>query len=198
MKIISLVAISLMSVGLMGCGNHGEYVKAVSDQNLKIHEMNLQHQTNKERENFLHEEKMSTLMSNAMLSAGATPDKMDDVLVPLLFASMEDKKVMADALSKNDNIIPFQKIEAPETFSEAIKNSTGLILGGAGVALGIVQSNNMADIAIAGISRSGTSTTYNTSGENHTVGSYNEANSGTQFSDVSLGESSDFGYNPPE
>jgi len=103
-----------------------------------------------------HQLRMTELMGQMAKAASASPDKTDDMMVPLLFMIMEDKFQMAEI--NRQNSAPAQQnfvMKAPETTGEIIRSSTGLILGLGGLGLGIIQSNNMTDIATAGINAAG-------------------------------------------
>lgn len=173
--VVGLVAGSL-TIG--GCaGNYEKYAQAVKEQNLTLQLRLEQREREKEYLRHQHQEKILAMATKAMAAAARTPDKNDDVLVPLLFSVLEDKWEIAENVASSNSRIPrMQAIQPPEQFGDIIHKSTGLILGAGGIALGIVQSNNTRDIAEAGLKAAGT----NVSGNNNSVAVDNSTNmSGT-------------------
>jgi hypothetical protein len=153
--------------------------------------MNLRHDKKQEIEQQLHEERMALLIQQSMVAAAKTPEKTDDVLIPIIIMGLEDKRIMAHALTaSNKKAISFQPIKAPETVGDAIQKSTGLLLGIGAIVNSALQSKHLADVAEAGISSAGTSSTvtgngnaitndsYKTGSQNNINGSTNEPTGG--------------------
>jgi hypothetical protein len=166
-KIISIILISSFSFMTIGCGQK-EYYSAVKSQNETITQLNLIEQQKEREADLIHEQRMAEIMKNSMIAAAKTPDMTDDVLIPVLFMNMENQRTMAKALvAQNKRPIQLQPIKAPDSFGDNVKKSAGLILGVGGLILGITQSNNMKDIAVAGMNAAGTK--IDVSGNNNDV-----------------------------
>jgi len=186
----ALIILSCFTLlGISACGQK-EYFEAVKEQNVTIQSMNMANEARREREEQRHQERMLTLMQTSMQAAASTKDKTDDVLVPLLIMSMEDKRIMAKALTAgNEKPMQLQTIKAPDSFGDGVRKSTGALLGIGGIIMGITQSNNMADIAAAGMNAAGvhnsitgdsntiTSDSYKTASQNK-MGDSNTVSSG--------------------
>lgn len=171
---------------LMGCSGkeYAQYAQAVKEQNITRQLRMETERRVREDAQRQHEIKMATLTGKLMTAAAKTDSKNDDLMVPMMVMLLEDKwsttKTIAAMNQKPDELAT---IKPPETTGELIQKSTGLLLGLGGVWLGITQSNNLADVATAGIAGAGTHNTVSgknntlTSGS-HNTDSYNEA-SGT-------------------
>ena len=167
-KIIKFTSMLMASsIMLMGCGQK-EYYNAIRTQNETIVRINAQREAEREKEERLHEEKMSMIMQSAMNAAAKTPDVTDDVLLPVLFMNMENQRTLAKVLTADKNkSLQLQKIKAPDSFGDNVRKSTGMILGIGGIILGVTQSHNMKDVAIAGINGAGNK--MNVTGDNNSV-----------------------------
>lgn len=113
-----------------------------------------------------HEEKMLKLSGDILLAVGKTENKVDDVLGPLMIAVLEEKyqttRMITQLTKKKSQPVP---IKAPETFGEKARALTPLILGMTGLAVNWRMSENMADVAVAGINGAG----HVVSGSNSTI-----------------------------
>jgi hypothetical protein len=179
--LITLMCFSML--GLTACGQK-EYFEAVKEQNITIQSMNLADRAARAKEEERHEERMLLLMQNSMRAAASTKDKTDDILVPLLIMSMEDKRVMAKALTANsEKPMQFQHIKAPDSFGDGVQKSTAALLGIGGIILGITQSNNLADIATAGLNAAGTHNIVSGEGNTVTNDSYKAGSQNTTTGD---------------
>lgn len=147
-KVITGLVILVM---VSGCAQDA-YYKAITDQNIAISEVNAKAIAKQEEADRIHEDRMARLMTASMVAATQTPDKSDDVLIPLMYAQIEDKRVMSKALTANSRQPNVQQIAPPETLGDFIQKSTGLALGIGGVALGVVSSNNNRDILVGAMS----------------------------------------------
>jgi hypothetical protein len=173
----------ILSIVLAGWG-HKEYFSAVKAQNETIHHMNLQREHEKYIEEQHHEEYMVKILQTSLNAAAQTPDKMDDVLIPVLLMNMENQRTMAKALmAGKERQIAFQPIKAPETFGEAVKNSTGAILGIGGIIVGLTQSNNLKDVAVAGMNAAGTHNIVSGDGNSVINDSYKSGSQNTMTGD---------------
>jgi hypothetical protein len=142
--------------------------------------MNTAKEEKERQEEDRHEARMLLLIQQSMTAAANTPEKTDDVLVPIIIMSIEDKRIMAHALTANSRqAIQFQKIKAPETFGEAVQKSTGAILGIGAIVNSAIQSNNLADVATAGITSAGTTNTISGDGNSITNDSYKSGSQNT-------------------
>ena len=155
-KVIKPIAIAVICVFVLaGCGQK-EYYSAIKEQNQYIAEMSRAAEDNKRIDENAHQETMIVLLQQAMTSASKTPSVVDDVLVPMLVMNMESQRTMAKALTAGkERPMQLQQIKAPDSVGDTIRKSTGLILGAGGLILGIAQSNNMKDIAVAGMNAAG-------------------------------------------
>jgi hypothetical protein len=180
---ISCLLGSIVILLLSGCGQK-EYYDAVKAQNITINSMNIEKHKSEQLAEARHEERMLVLIKSSMTAAAGTPEKTDDVLVPLLIMSIEDKRVMAHALTANSNKqMQLHIIKAPETFGEAVQKSTSAILGVGAIVSGIIQSNNLTDVATAGISSAGTTNTISGEGNSITNDSYKTGSQNTVTGD---------------
>jgi len=203
-KTLIYTVISVISVILLiGCGQK-EYYTAIEKQNTLIYQMNLQREREKVLEEQRHEEHMARLFQTSLSAAAQTKDKTDDVLIPILLMNMENQRTMAKALAAGkEKQIALQSIKAPETFGEAVKNSTGAILGIGAIWAGIAQSNNLTDVAIAGMAGAGVHNTisghdnkvindsYKSGSQNNTNGNNNSITGGTIDSSCPTGDCSE-------
>jgi len=175
-------------VGLFfsGCAGQKEYYSAIKSQNETIQKLNAANAAKEAEADRKHEEQMTLLLTNSMVAAAATPDKTDDVLIPLLIMSFEDKRVMAKALSNNNDVYKFQVIEAPESAGDFVRKSSSALLGVGAIVSGIIQSNNTKDIAVEGLKASGSSV----SGDNNSVyiDSYKSGSQNTTSGSISAGD----------
>jgi hypothetical protein len=177
-KIISIAVITSFSFMTIGCGQK-EYYSAIKSQNETITQLNLIEQQKEREADLIHEQRMAEIMKNSMIAAANTPDMTDDVLVPILFMNMENQRTMAKALvAQNKRPIQLQPIKAPDSFGDNVKKSAGLILGVGGLILGIAQSNNMKDIAVAGMNATGTKIDVSGNDNAITTDSYKLQNNG--------------------
>jgi hypothetical protein len=188
-KIISIALIASFSFMTVGCGQK-EYYTAIQSQNETITHLNLIEQQKEREADMIHEQRMAEIMNRSMIAAAKTPDMTDDILVPVLFMNMENQRTMAKVLmSQNRRSIQLQPIKAPDSFGDNVKKSAGLLLGVGGLILGITQSNNMKDIAEAGINASGTR--IDASGNNNSITSdsfklQNEGNGSMTSGDANI------------
>lgn len=186
---------------LMGCADQSKYYDAVKAQNTTIQSLRTQAMQEKRDADIRHEERMTQLIKDAMTAAASTEDKTDDVLVPMLIMNMEDKRIMAEALTAGKNNMPsLQPIKAPETAGEFIRNSTGALLGVGAIVTGIIQSNNMKDIAVAGMNAAGTRIDVSGDGnaitnDSYKTGSQNSINGDSNYL---YGDKIGFGLDNPE
>jgi len=175
--IICLVTCCFILTILNACG-YKEYAGAVKEQNLAMQQRRLIHQADQEAKRRAHKEKMLMLAVNAMKAAQATADKSDDVMVPMLVMTLENSWIMSEAINSM-NYKPEQTlaIQAPDSFGDGVRKSTAAILGVGGIILGIQNSDNMAEIAVAGIHGAGTNITGNSntfsSGSGDSLGTVN-------------------------
>ena len=166
-KVFAILIVLSLCTSLVGCAGkeYTSYANAVKEQNVTLQLMADKESAKREAAQLKHEEKMLLLTSNALQAVAATPDKTDDVITPLMLMVLEDKwlttRALADATTPK---VTLGKIEAPETVGESVQKMGGTLLGLAGVALGITQSNNAKDIAVAGINGAGT---HNTATDSH-------------------------------
>jgi hypothetical protein len=200
-KFLKVVApMIILSVVLTGCGQK-EYYSAVKAQNETIHHMNLQREHEKYLEEQHHEEYMVKILQTSLNAASQTPDKMDDVLIPILLMNMENQRTMARALmAGKEQQMALQPIKAPETFGEAVKNSTGAILGIGAIWAGIAQSNNLTDVALGGMAAAGThnivsghdnkiiNDSYKSGSQNTTTGNNNAITAGSVTNSCDKGD----------
>jgi len=198
-----LVSVAIMSLLLAGCGQK-EYYTAMEKQNTLIYQMNLQHEHEKMLDEQRHEEHMARLFQTSLSAAAQTKDKTDDVLIPILLMNMENQRTMAKALAAGkERQMALQPIKAPETFGEAVKNSTGAILGIGAIWAGIAQSNNLTDVAIAGMAGAGVHNTisghdnkvvndsYKSASQNTTTGNNNTMTGGNIDASCPTGDCSE-------
>jgi hypothetical protein len=194
--IIGLCIASLFLIG--GCGQK-EYYSAMQAQNVTIQKLNnRQIEIETARDN-KHEEHMLLLINNSMNACAKTPDKTDDVLVPMLIMNMENQWMLGKVLaSKNGtHTMQLQTIKAPETFGEAVKNSTGAILGIGAIWAGIHQSDNLADVAVAGMASAGVHNTVNGHNNALTSDSYKSASQNTTTGNNNSTTAGDMAINSP-
>ena len=153
-----LVILFSIPIFLLGCTkDYGHYAQAVKEQNLTTQLKIEQRSRDKEYRRDLHQEKIVSLIGSATRAASATPGKEDDLMLPLIFMILEDKWAVAEIMaSSNEKAIPMQVIEAPDSIGDTIQKSTGMLLGVGAIALGVIQSNNMKDISVAGLNAAGT------------------------------------------
>lgn len=167
MKIYKNISVLILTVfSFTGCtADYGQYAQAVKEQNMTLQLKIEQRAREKERSRQIHEEKMAKIAGELVKSAAKTNTPNDDMMVPLMLMIMEDKYQMAEVnASKNANNIQLQTIAKPDSIGDTIQKSTGLALGIAGIGLGMMQSNNMKDIAVAGIAGAGVHNTLSGSG----------------------------------
>jgi hypothetical protein len=127
---------------------------------------------------------MVKILQTSLNAAAQTPDKMDDVLIPVLLMNMENQRTMAKALmAGKERQVALQPIKAPETFGEAVKNSTGAILGIGGIIVGLTQSNNLKDVAVAGMNAAGTHNIVSGEGNSIVNDSYKSGSQNTMTGD---------------
>lgn len=135
-----------------------------------------------------HELKMTQLTANLMTAAAQTPEKSDDVIAPMMVMVLEDKWNMAKSVADSKPQPAMAQIQAPTTIGDEIKKAGSTLIGLGGIYLGIKQSDNMADVAKAGIAGAGTHNTASdgsaintgdesTAGANKPADSYNTDNS---------------------
>lgn len=161
----SLISVLLLFT-LIGCADRDEYYKAHQqrESSRQLYQEKAERQRAYEREQLelkrmAHRERMSVLSAQALAAAAATENKIDDVLVPYHLASLEDKWAIADLLAETRTSAPveikYDHIEAPEKPSEYARIGANLLLGGGALYLGIQSSNNLKDVAVAGINSAG-------------------------------------------
>jgi hypothetical protein len=173
---IGVFLLILFSFAMGGCAggeSYKAYANAIKEQEVTRQLMIAQQRNQSEDRQRKHELKMTELMGTMAQAASASPDKTDDMMVPLLFMIMEDKFQMAEITRQSSQ--PLNQpivMKAPETTGEMIRSSTGLVLGLGGIALGIMNSQNMADIAEAGLAAAGNTNTVNGDGNTLTSDSY--------------------------
>ena len=175
-KTISIL-LCITVLGLGGCATgYKDYARAVKEQNMTIQLQNEKMEREKIRREELmenrrmeHREKMAKLLEHTITATAKTKDRTDDVIAPLLIATLEDKWAMADMIAeskkKESKPMAMHKIEAPEKTSDIIKASTAPVLGALGIYAGIRNTDALADVAVAGISNAGVHNTV--SGENN-------------------------------
>lgn len=142
---------------LASCGRDA-YYQAVKEQNittqLRIKQDRLEEEDRRDR----HEERMVSMLGTLTKATSKTDTPTDDLMATVLFMSIQDKHEMTElarTLTRKD--YSPQPIEAPETAGEFVQKTGGTILGVGALALGIVQSNNITDIAKTGIKNAGVS-----------------------------------------
>ena len=152
-KIISIfVSCLVIPILLIGCAYQGAYYSAIKEQNLRIAKIQAEQKKERDKEQYLHEEKMAKLYQSSMVAASKTKEITDDVLIPILFANLETQRTLSKALSSgNEQSINIQKIEKPDSFGDQVQKSASVILGVGSIGLGIVQSHAMRDISVAGL-----------------------------------------------
>lgn len=156
MMLLRYTSIIILSLFLAGCGRDA-YYQAIKEQNITTQLRMENERLIREDKKLRHEKDMVALIEKLSVATGKTENTNDDLLASVMLMMTQDKNNMADLaynLTKKDT--PLQVIEAPDSFGDTIQKSTGLLVGGAAIALGIVQSNNMAEIATAGINSAGT------------------------------------------
>ncbi len=163
-KLVLTAVALLLCMSFTGCTiGYGDYAQAVKEQNITLQLMAEKETTKREEAQRKHEEKMLTLTGNVMQAVAKTPDTSDDVIAPIMVMVLEDKwqttKTLGDATKPT---VALNKIEAPESVGDSVRKMGSTILGIGGIALGIVQSNNLADVAKTGINGAGVHDSYNT------------------------------------
>ena len=192
MNVKSILIVSLciaLALPLVGCSkDYSQYAQAVKEQNITQQLRIETEQREREYTQQKHEAKMLALAGNLINAAAATDSKNDDMMVPLIIMMMEDKWAMAQANANANTASPqLVAIEAPETTGEVLRSSTGLVLGLGGLALGIIQSNNLTEVATAGMAAAGTHNVV--SGENNTLKvSTTDSNNRASGADSSIGD----------
>lgn len=144
----------LLAVALLtGCGQK-EYYAAVQAQNDRILKQHNDREERLAREETAKNERLMQADRAAIEAVGRTPDKTDDVLVPLMIAQRE---TISTIVAANKPVVqpPVLQIQPPETAGDFVQKSTGLVLGAGGMVVGAIQSNNMKDVAVAGIAGAG-------------------------------------------
>ena len=157
MLIKKIILILLLVFVLTSCSNK-EYYQAIKEQNITIQLKAENERLVREDKQRQHQKEMISLIEMLSISTGNTANTNDDFMAAMLLLMVQDKNSMADLaynLTKKD--IQLQQIKAPDSIGDTIQKSTGLLLGVAGISLGIVQSNNMKDIATSGINAAGMS-----------------------------------------
>lgn len=150
---------------LVACGQK-EYYQAVKEQNITL-QLRMENERATRTDRSMRQDRETlVLIEKLSVATGKTATPHDDFMAAMMLMMVQDKSNMADLaynLTKKD--MQLQKIEAPDSAGDIIQKSTGLILGAAGLTLGIMQSNNSRDIALAGIAGAGVHNTV--SGENN-------------------------------
>jgi hypothetical protein len=93
--------------------------------------------------------------------------------------------------------VALQPIKAPETFGEAVRNSTGAILGIGGIIVGLTQSNNLKDVAVAGMNAAGTHNIVSGEGNSIVNDSYKSASQNSMTGDGNSVSAGDMNANSP-
>ena len=159
-KVVLTGIVLILCLSLTACGDYGKYAQAMKEQNIALQVQADREDAKREAAQRKHEEKMLTLTNSALQAAALTPEKTDDVITPLTIMVLEDKWQTSRMLEQSKRQAPaVAKIEAPETLGDSVKKMGGTILGVGGIILGITQSNNLADVAKAGINNAGTHNT---------------------------------------
>lgn len=161
------ILLALVLPFLVGCGQK-EYYQAVKEQNITM-QLRMENERATRADRSMRQDRETiVLIEKLALSTGKTKTPHDDFMAAMMLMMVQDKSNMSDLaynLTKKD--MQLQTIQAPDTVGDIIQKSTGLVLGGAGLTLGIMQSNNMKDIAVAGMNAAGTHN--NVSGTNNTL-----------------------------
>jgi hypothetical protein len=150
----------LLTISTVGCADYGQYAQAKKEEAIAAQLLASREEAKEALEQREHEAKMITLTNNLMTAVAGTTDKTDDVLAPLMVMMLEDKwsqtKTMSTLLKPKPQV---SEIKAPESAGEFLQKATNLVLGAGGIYLGVRQSDNMKDVATAGINGAGTHTT---------------------------------------
>jgi hypothetical protein len=149
-----------LCLSLSGCLANEKYYDAVTQQNLTTQLVSAKEEKKSEIRRHDHQEKMATILATALSAASKSSDKTDDVLVPIVFMTLEDKWSVSEMLADSRKApTQLQKIEAPEKTSDIIKATGSTLLGLGGIYLGVKQADGMVDIAEAGIKAAGVTIT---------------------------------------
>jgi hypothetical protein len=142
----------VLLIGLGGCSNYSEYTKAlerVSYNNLMAANAHLrwlyeqEKKTSKEEKEYKRD--MLQMYSNSMVAASSTPEKTDDVLVPVVFSLMAfTDKIAKPQTGVSIQAPPTQKVDIvpPETPGQFAQRAGSTILGLAGITVQVVDSHN--------------------------------------------------------
>ena len=184
MKYLTLL---ILPVLLVGCGDYGQYAQAVKEQNITMQIRAEASARAKEERRAVHQEKMMRYAANALSAAASSPDKADDVTVPLILMVLEDKWAVVETMAAaNEQPAALQAIEAPETAGEFVQKSGSVILGVTGTVATAYTSSKNTDAWAAAAANAGTA--YYISGEHNTV-THDSNKSGSQNNVVSSGDS---------
>lgn len=185
-----IIAVLLAIPLLSACADRDSYYQAVKEQNITMQLRMEQEQLAKEDRQNRHEIKMTKLITDMSVATGKTDNPQDDLMASMLVIMTNDKNQMAEMVyALNEDNFTLQTIEAPETAGEFVQKSASTVLGIGALTLGIVQSNNTADIAKTGLEASGV----NVSGN----GQYNNASNGSAIvKDTTVTSESGLNLNP--
>lgn len=159
-KVVLAGIVLILCFSLTACGDYGKYAQAMKEQNIALQVQADKEEAKREAEQRKHEEKMLTLTNSALQAAALTPEKTDDVITPLTIMVLEDKWQTSRMLEQSrKRPAPVAQIQAPTTVGDEIRKAGSTFLGLGGIYLGVRQSDNMADVAKAGIASAGTHNT---------------------------------------
>lgn len=189
-KVVLTGIVLILCLSLTACGDYGKYAQAVKEQNIALQVQADKEDAKREAAQRKHEEKMLTLTNSALQAAALTPEKTDDVTTPLMIMVLEDKwqtsRMLADSKKRPAAVA---QIQAPTTIGDEIKKAGSTLLGLGGIYLGVRQSDNMADVAKAGIAGAGT---HNTATDGSSI------NTATDGSAINSGEGTATGNKPAD
>lgn len=176
MKWLWIVPAVLVMSCMVSCANRDGYYNSVKEQNmlLQLKADQTQRQRDQDRVDIkiarlAYQDRMSVLVSQMAIAVANTPNKVDDVVVPLMFSLMLDKFQIANMLAES-NQEPIQQtqlhaIEAPEKTGDIIAKSAGVILGVVGLGVNVWNNDIHAKTLQTAFNAAGNR--YTLSGENN-------------------------------
>lgn len=150
-----IIVVAMLFLLLTGCANRSDYYQAVKEQNITIQLRMENERLLREDRKQQHTENMVKLIEHVAIATGKTDSTTDDNMAMMMIMLAQDKNQISElAYAFTSKGQQLQTIEAPETTGELIQKSTAMVLGLGAITAGILQSNNLTEIATDGMKNS--------------------------------------------